>query len=202
MRWKPSQKVWPTTTPLSTDWQMTCPWSTGLRWRAFLKQAAEDSFEGRSRDAALRAVNLTRTSHWPISARRRFSGHQLGSAEICECSQANPSGSTKDPALPPMMIRCQPLPSGETPSSLAQCEASVERQLDLVGVSIELDVLASIALRHREAVIHVELPVAATSVAPMRSTISSIFRVAGPVFFFDDVAIFQIVPSGACRTPP
>ena len=40
---------------------------------------------------------------------------------------------------------------------LAQGAASVERQLDLVGVSVELDVLAAIALRHREAVIHVEL---------------------------------------------
>jgi hypothetical protein len=26
--------------------------------------------------------------------------------------------------------------------------------------------------------------------------------VAGPVFFFDEVATFQIVPSGACITPP
>ena len=27
-------------------------------------------------------------------------------------------------------------------------------------------------------------------------------RVAGPVFFFDEDAIFQIAPSGACTTPP
>ena len=31
---------------------------------------------------------------------------------------------------------------------------------------------------------------------------SSICRVAGPVFFFADVATFQIVPSGAVTTPP
>ena len=30
----------------------------------------------------------------------------------------------------------------------------------------------------------------------------SISRVAGPVFFFLEVATFQIVPSGACTTPP
>ena len=31
---------------------------------------------------------------------------------------------------------------------------------------------------------------------------SSISRVAGPESFFDDVATFQIVPSGAWTTPP
>jgi hypothetical protein len=31
---------------------------------------------------------------------------------------------------------------------------------------------------------------------------SSIWRVAGPVFFFDEVATFQIVPSGARTVPP
>ena len=31
---------------------------------------------------------------------------------------------------------------------------------------------------------------------------SSICRVAGPVSFFAEVAIFQIVPSGARTTPP
>ena len=31
---------------------------------------------------------------------------------------------------------------------------------------------------------------------------SSTCRVAGPVSFFDDVATFQIAPSGACTTPP
>ena len=31
---------------------------------------------------------------------------------------------------------------------------------------------------------------------------SSTCRVAGPVSFFADVAIFQIVPSGAQTTPP
>ncbi len=35
-------------------------------------------------------------------------------------SQVNPSGSVKGPARLPMMIRCDPLPSGETPASLAR----------------------------------------------------------------------------------
>src|SRR5262249_57597003 len=32
---------------------------------------------------------------------------------------ANPSGSVKGPASLPMTIRCEPVPSGETPASLA-----------------------------------------------------------------------------------
>jgi hypothetical protein len=31
---------------------------------------------------------------------------------------------------------------------------------------------------------------------------SSISRLAGPVYFFEDVATFQIDPSGARTTPP
>jgi hypothetical protein len=41
-----------------------------------------------------------------------------------------------------------------------------------------------------------------TSATPSTSTLSSIRRVAGPVSFFAEVATFQIVPSGACTTPP
>ena len=44
--------------------------------------------------------------------------------------------------------------------------------------------------------------VADTSAAPSSSTILSISRVAGPESFFLEVATFQIVPSGACTTPP
>jgi hypothetical protein len=42
---------------------------------------------------------------------------------------------------------------------------------------------------------------AAKSATPRRRAISSISLVAGPVFFFDEVATFQIVPSGARTTP-
>jgi hypothetical protein len=35
-------------------------------------------------------------------------------------SHANPSGSVKDPASPPITMRCDPEPSGATPASLAR----------------------------------------------------------------------------------
>jgi hypothetical protein len=35
-------------------------------------------------------------------------------------SQANPSGSVKEPASPPIASRCDPVPSGATPASLAR----------------------------------------------------------------------------------
>jgi hypothetical protein len=43
---------------------------------------------------------------------------------------------------------------------------------------------------------------ALTSSTPSSSTTLSICRVAGPESFFEDVAMVQIAPSGACTAPP
>jgi hypothetical protein len=43
-----------------------------------------------------------------------------GRPQADAASHANPSGSAKDPASPPMTIRWEPVPSGETPASLAR----------------------------------------------------------------------------------
>ena len=41
-------------------------------------------------------------------------------AQAAAGSHANPSGSVHGPASPPMVRRCDPVPSGETPASLAR----------------------------------------------------------------------------------
>jgi hypothetical protein len=85
---------------------------------------------------------------------------------------------------------------------LGEGAAAVESELDACRRGLELDVLAAEASRDVQAVVDVEALLALTSSTPSSSTRSSIWRVASPLSFFEEVATFQIVPSGACTTAP
>ncbi len=101
-----------------------------------------------------------------------------------------------------MTSRCDPVPSGGTPTSSARAR----RLYSASSTGLEP---AANSTHIRPKLFTTARPwstenrlVAATSGTPSRSTISSTRRVAGPVSFFAEVATFQIVPSGARTTPP
>jgi len=102
-----------------------------------------------------------------------------------------------------MTIRCDPVPSGATPASLARARRPYNPSLTREpGVAANSTYLLPKLFPTGKPWSTWNCLVALTSATPSSSATSSTFRVAGPVSFFDDVATYQIAPSGACNEPP
>lgn len=83
------------------------------------------------------------------------------------------------------------------PGILCQSAATIQCECHIVCCTGEFDVLATEALGHLESAVEVELLAGLDVFGAEQQHEAVDCAGGGPLFFFDDVAIFQIEPSGA-----